>query len=396
MAATVGATLASVTFPLRHAGIGPFKSSAGNIYTFQRVSATPGSLQASKATDPMSSFTSPVAAKLFSTGTSTAIEAVACYQVADVIHVVGQIATGQVFYNQWSMATDTWTLGASETAVAAASFAPTVNHTFVSLAVRSTGEVVAAYCAGVTAMSGTFNMVRYIRRTGVSTWTGATNIDNGGSIDWSGAAAGLGDSDRVHFFFTNQTSAIHYQRTLSAANALQTFPATFDASSGVVNLHNGIPNSYVSGGVTKVVYPYRRSAGGFTRGGLARLNSADAPTVSNDGDVTDVNIAAATAVQNAVFAVVDGSTVHYLYANVTDVDLYRDTDGGAATWGTDALELAGNILRISANVYDRSGTKLAMVVDDNGTIKYAEISLAATPASLLFQTNDVLTQLRRR
>src|SRR5215207_7817260 len=49
VAATVGATLAGTTFPLRHSGVGPFISSGGNIYWIGRDSTNTGTVEPHKA-----------------------------------------------------------------------------------------------------------------------------------------------------------------------------------------------------------------------------------------------------------------------------------------------------------------------------------------------------------
>lgn len=383
VAATVGATLSNVTFPLRHAGIGPYESSGGNTYWFGRDSTFPGNAHVVKATDPMSSFPSGSQTQM-SSANSTAIEAMCCAQNGDTIHVFTQLTTGAVYNNSYNMATDAWR-GASAVTIAAAGFAPTSGFTFVSAAYRPTaGELVLEYCAGLTAMSSGFNMVRYAR---VNASTGAVigsvaNVDNGGSVNWSGGQAVLGASDRVHFFFTNRTAITPYQRTLSAANALETFPASsFDATaspSGVHPFERGV--SYTSGANTRVAVPYFAGAG--TVGGkIAYLTSADAPTVTTEQVSTATEFFNATHDTRVHYLVNDSTQLHYLYSLTATQDLWRDTSADVGGWGTDVNELAATINYITANQYVRSGnTVLGMVLDDAAAVKYAEIALAGAPA----------------
>lgn len=388
MTATVGASLSGVTFALRHAGEGPFMSSTGNVYFFGRDSVNTGQVEPHKATDPMSAFTAQTL-KTMSSGTTTAIEAMACYQVSDVIHIVAQISTGATYYNTWNMATDAWGLTTSETAVAAASFAPSTGYTFVDLVVRSTGEVVIAYCAGQTAMASTFNMIRGTRRTGTNTYSAlASNIDNGGSVSWTGCVAALGASDRVHFFIRDHTNTLAYQRTLSAANSLETFPSAFDSTPGALHHQYTPPISYVSGGTTKVRTGYR-DASPVSSITVASLDSADTPTVSTTAAVGDTPVDFSTATGFHVLAsmLANGTEEHVLFVDAASDDVYYDKNTGSG-WGTDSLELsgAGVISKISTprNAYVRGGnTVLAMVVDDGGTLKYAEITLAAAATTSL-------------
>lgn len=341
--------------------------------------ASVGEACANYGVDPMSTLAFTRLQNM-SSATSTAIEAMATYPVGDIIHCATQIATGAVYYNQYNTTTNAWVLATSETVAAAASFAPTTGSTFVDLVVRSNGEVVIFYCAGLTAMSSGFNMLRYRRRTGTNTYTTATNVDNGGSINWTGGVCALGASDRVHFFFKDATNNDAYQRTLSAANALQTFPAAFDTTAAVTATIAMFGNaaSYVDAGTTKVRAPYRDSS---NRIAIAQLDSADAPTVTTtsvSGTSPDIFTSNGQAVLQAAM---DGTTIHTLLSDNTSFDLMHNSSaGGGGAWGTDVNELAGTINHITDNVYVRSGaTVLAMVLDNAGTVRYAEIELAAAP-----------------
>lgn len=385
MAATVGATLTGASFPLRHSGLGPYESSGGNTYWFGRDGATNiGNARCWKASDPTSAFTAQTA-KLMSSGATVAIEAMGAYQVGNVVHVATQIATGVVYYNAYTMDTDTWSLATSETvqSAAATTFAPVSGRTFVSLVVRSSGNVVFTYAGGVTVMSGTFNTCYYRERTGVATYGTATKYDNGGSIDWQGGKAVLGATNRVHFFFTDGTNGLQYQRTLSAANALETFPASFTTGAGgsSVALNTGVSYSYL--GNTRANAAILKTNVTSLLPTVHRLDSADAPTVSSvsAGDNTGT-----VAANNSLMGLAAASaTLHLLYVPSGGGSIYHDfsTDGGA-TWGTDVNELTvTNAQRITTNTYTRSGnTVLGFVYDENATaIKYAEIALAAAPAA---------------
>jgi hypothetical protein len=307
-----------------------------------------------------------------------------CYQVGDVIHVVTQNATGVVYYNTWDMATDTWGLATSETAVAAAAFAPTAPNPFVTLVVRSGGEIVIGYGAGQTAATSAFHMVRYTRRTGVNTYSAPVSLDNGGSINWTTPIAVLGASDRVHFFLHDTTNTNLYQRTLTSADVLQAFPATpFEDTTVATPQHYATRGfSYVSGADTIVVLPYETNvAASGHRQSVARFTSSDDPTPST----TIVSDVAPAAVNNQLWVsgAVSGNIVHYLYTYGAspNINIAHDSDGGTNTWGTDVDEWTGssNVLRHSTNVYTRGGeNKLAMVVDDAGVMKYGEISIPSS------------------
>jgi hypothetical protein len=376
--ATVGATLSGAFFTYRNAGVGPFKSSGGKYYFVGRTVGPTlgGAVVVFHTTDPIGGTWTASSGW----GVSTGYEALAAYQVGDNLHIVAQAANGSVRYRVFQMDTDGWTAATSQEAVAASAVAPTTGATFVSLVVRSTGEVVLVYNAGQTAMSSSLNMCRYIRRTTAGTWTGATNIDNGGSINWTGPVAALGASDRVHFFFYDATNDDAYQRTLSAANVLQTFPASYYTSVGSAmgaTLYHTPPAIAFDDGAAR-----RVRAGlqyNFNSYGLASLDSADAPSVSAEqihtGNDKVVNLQSIATLTN------DGTSLHALWADNTTHDLMHDSStGGGGAWGADTNELPGTINAISTPPasYTRSGnTVLPMVVDDGGVIKYVEVPLSA-------------------
>lgn len=380
----VGTSSPGGVFPIRHAGLGPFISSAGNVYFITKSSGSVGNASAQKSpSDPLTggAWSVPATSKLMSSGAAVAIEAMCCVQNGNVIYVFTQIATGAVYFNSYTMDTDTWGLTTSTNPIAAVSFAPTAGYTFVSAVYRPTAnEFVLIYCAGLTAMASGFNMVKWVRinTSGVASSVPA-NVDNGGSVNWTDGVAVLGASDRVHFALLSFTNTSAYQRTLTAANALQTFPSAFatGVGGGAVLFPIGPPVSYLDSGTTRVRIPYRTTAGLLA---FASFDSVDAPTptVATAGD----NVTKLTNTQSAHVAVMDGTTIHALYSDTTANDLYHDVSaGGGGAFGTDVNELIGTINVLSANVYTRSGAKyLAMVLDDNGTIRYGEILLSAAPA----------------
>src|SRR5215204_1060846 len=121
MTATVGATVGSTTFPLRHGGLGPFISGTGSIYWLARDSSIVGAVLPMRATNPMSSFSIAAGgSKLISSGTGVAIEAMRVEQNGNVLYVFTQISTGAVYFNFFTMGTDAWGLTTSPATIAAA------------------------------------------------------------------------------------------------------------------------------------------------------------------------------------------------------------------------------------------------------------------------------------
>lgn len=385
MAISVGSSLTGAIFPIVNSSIGPFKSAAGNYYaaTFATTNYTRDTWRINKSPNPITGAWASRGGNNFASTSTTTWEAASVVQVADVLHVALQTSTGAVNYRAYDMAADAF-VAAMVVAYAAAVAAPTAGYPFVSLVPRSTGELVCCFAYGAASSTSSLQRIAFKRRATDGTWannagsttaSAATFIDSGGSVNWSNPLAVLGADNRVHCFFKDHSSGAVYQRTLSEANALEAFPASFDTTASADIHPFGPGTSFGSGGVTKVRVPYRDSNDQTSE---AALDSADVPTVSSTANVSG---AATFALNNqAVHAMAThGATQHLLYSDSATQDLWRDQNTGTG-WGADVEEWdAATINALSANVYDRSGAKLAMVVNDGGSVKSAEISVVAVP-----------------
>lgn len=264
-------------------------------------------------------------------------------------------------YHKLDTLTNSWTIKDEEIGTVAAASAL---GDAISIAVRGDGDVIVLYNRN----DGVKDEVVYARRE-AAVWTADILVSDGGADNFSGAVIVKGPSDRMHFLFKNDTLNAAFQRTLTSANVLEAFPAAGDLSVDAIEhvFGPGINN----GGNIRA--PYRD---GTLDIAYAEFVSADAPgafTINpavSDNDVDAQN-------GNAPMCLsLDGTDEHLLYSEDITLDLFHDTNGGV-----DVEELDGvTINRISCNVYDRSGIKLAFVYDDAGTTKYGEIALAAPPA----------------
>jgi hypothetical protein len=345
----------------------------------------------SKATDPMSSFALGTPMTM-STAAATQIHsahAVSDPSVADRIWVLTQLQKSDVYLNYFDMATDTWGLATSELAVSVAPFFPLAPD--VSCAVRTNGNVVIAYNAAPSTSTGA-DRVFYRERTGTNTYSTALRVDNAGTTEWTNPVAIRGALDRVHIFFNEEDNDRLYQRTLSASNVLQSFPAAVDTSADAFNIRHiiGPGVSYVDGAATKVAVPYADTTSPTSpKTSIATLDSADVPTVSTEA-VGD-NILASQNSQRLHTLSVDGTTLHLLYCDGNAFELYHSSKPSGGAWSADVMELAGepDVRGITSNVYTRGGTKyLAMVLYLGNvsptTVQYAEINLA-TPQTIDMQ-----------
>ena len=234
-----------------------------------------------------------------------------------------------------------------------------------SLAVRSTGEVVAFY-SGAQAWGRSRLYSR--RRSFSAVWSTEEQVDLNDDTDNTLPVAVLGAADRVHFGF--QWGASFALRTLPVTNALSS--ATTASMTGPADAA-----SLSYGGGTRVVFA-QASAGSKN----AYFDSSDFPTVT----VSDQSIAAATAPHRVT---ANGSDVFRIYRSSADGDLYviKSTDGGA-TYGAPVLFFTGTIAaadislsrNLSHSVHQRGLNKaICYVVNDNGTLYYSEYIVAAPP-----------------
>ena len=355
-------TISDVSFPDQNYFVGPFKSSAGVFYTVLRVATAPSSLKVFKATDPTDSFPSSY---IWNVGSN--VISLWSYQVADVLHVVAQTAAFNVYYRTFNMATDTW--GTEETIETIASTGDT-SPIACSVAVRDDGDVVVLYQGGWDKIMGTnYGRVDYARKEGGS-WTVAQDVtaDTGTGVHYYAGVVVKGASDRMHFFFEKGTSVATH-RSLASDNTLDTkieYDTTVETSTNYVHVP-GV--SYVDT-VRKVRVPYRDNSGKLS---IAKFDSGANPTITTDVDASDVSTYTPNSFPAACLAN-DGTTLHLTYAHTTLQWLYHDKNSGSG-WGTDTQLLAVTINRISSNVYDRQGQKLAYVYDDGGTVKYNELDI---------------------
>jgi hypothetical protein len=371
-ASDVAAFNASFTVPITGVAttvcppVGPFKSSAGNFYFFQRDAATATTLQAYKATVPDASWASVKTL----TGFTTAILFVSAFQVGDVIHLLVMDGTNPTLvgqkYRTFNMATDAFVT--SETISAAANVQGGITTGYGgSLAVRSTGEVVALFNGVQLKVSGNQRArVYFSRRTAPGVWSSAIEVDAAGAFDYCRPSAVPGLSDAVHFLFTDAVNA-GKQRTLSAANVLQTVSSI---AMGALAHQPPYALSYLTGGVQKVV---AAEEAGNTSADAWHFDSGNTPTVAR------TVVAAAQVPPVRVYN--DNTDVYLVYRDVAaDLQLVKSTDNGA-TWGSPTNIFTGTVANFDyalsvGNTYARGGNiVLPYLVLDGGVLKYNERQL---------------------
>ena len=300
---------------------GPFKSSGGNFYTIVvgDTTATDGDVEAHKATDPTVSFAEQDGANRPTAGASgTEIVSLWTYQVSDLIHVVYQDVDHDVWYARFDMSSDAWVdLGASDFDILIDTTGATQAADAVSIAVRSDGDIVVTYQGDSEMVMGSeFERVVWnVSSDGGVNWDGPVSIDNGGSVDWTGCVIVPGSSDRMHVFFTAKTGNDGFQRTIRADDSLETFPSAFDTTLTIVgNAKFGPGVSYDDAGTQRVRCPYVNISQQIS---IAKLDSADTPTVTTDDDVSDADVQSLLVKEPAVALAVDVKNLQLLYVPTT-------------------------------------------------------------------------------
>lgn len=364
-------TISATKFPRTNNYVGPFLS-GGNFYTVLIDSADNSLVEVHKATDPTSSFVEQDSGN--KPNTTDDVKSIWVHQEGTDLHVGhGEhdgTSTVRYGYSVFHMATDLWDGTIVNEEIEASVTSLDGLDLSISISVRSDGDVVVLYNGATDSIHGQDrDRVDYRRREG-GTWSAAIAVDNAAEFSWFGSIIVRGSSDRMHFFFKDDDASDAYQRTLTSGNSLESFPSAGDTATDAVNHVFGPGISYDDGGTQRVRCPYADGSGQVS---YAEFDSGDTPgAFTINADVGDNTVE--RAIERHVLAClsVDGTDEHLLYANDADQDLYHDKNDGTDTEVLDAV----TINHISCNVYDRSGTKLAYVYDDGGTIKYNEVDIA--------------------
>lgn len=312
--------------------VGPFKVSDTAYYVFGRDPTTATTLQAYKATDPSSSWSS-IATK---TGFATGILNLSAFQVGSTIHIGITDGTSGSSENRKYVSFDasTDTFGTVETILAVGA----AGGANISIVVRSTGEVVAFYGTASTKVSGTFyNRVAYSRRTAVNTWTASTRPDTDVANNTSNPEVVVTPSDVVHFIWANASPGNGWvQRTLNASNVLQTASTGFSGT-GL----SALATFYDRSGTTKV-------AGTGT--------GSDTSYWDAGGNTPTLNRSTSNTMSSRVRVYSEGTDVWLIGAVSSVLTVCKSTDDGATFGSQISLGVnvgTGNLLCRRGQTYTR-------------------------------------------
>ena len=350
-------TISGVKFPNENYYCGPFLSDGAIYVVF--IDLTDGSLiEVHKAT---ASFTEQDSAN--KPDLAGNIISMWAYQDGTDLHIAHQ-TSGGVGYSVFHMSTDLWDGTIIDEEVA--NPAGTLPRKDVSIAVRPDGDVIVLYQGATDDVGGERQRVDYARREG-GTWTFGIAVDNGGAVDWFGAVVVRGSDGRMHFCFKDDTNNDAFQRTLTAANVLETFPSAGDATVEIFDHVFGSGISYNDGGTQRVRVPYMDAS---RQVNYAEFDSVDAPgafTPRVNVSDQDVEVRNSTGVMSLA---VDGTDEHLLWARVSTFGIFHIKNDGS-----NLNIVVGTIGRVSSNSYNRNGRKLAYVYLDGSTVKYNELDI---------------------
>lgn len=384
-------TLTNFAWPSDGIGwVGPFISSAGNVYVVSLYNASTTDVRIHKATDPTVSFSPQTD---WTVVTNVTMGSISAHQVGDILHVFasGRDTTfnSHIGYRAFNMATDSWGTAVTTQIVAG----NVVANSGIGGAKRSNGDVIVFYNAPYVV-----NMGKNYGRVAARRISGGTTVGAQTQIGFAPAAttvqtesvdsAVFATSDRVHLIWTRNNatagsaSSIVGRCVKSTDNLDGTAPATAEY---LIRNATAFPNATVegpyhnsgqafcsSGGVLSV--PYDIAASFFAA--MMTATDADTPTWSN------VSVSSASIFLGLVGATnqpriggspFDGTDKYIVWIDNASKDPMYDKDVGSG-YGTDTAIEATTANQISANIFQR-GTSivLAVVYDQSSTWVYNEV-----------------------
>jgi hypothetical protein len=318
------------------------------------------------------------------------IDTLAAVVDGTTIHIITQFLSVGAWYaeyhtfntstNAWAITNETISSGASSRA----------DTSIPAIGVRSDGNIAVLYQGQVEGNMGTDYGRAYLAERLSGTWTADIRVDNLGKVsfnlDMAGGIMADQTNDRFHAGFFEQPGTDLF---------VSTFPGDYDTNAWT-NGQQGAsadtsinPSANTFNAVCKWIAftdTTRKVRASYSDNGtlLSIIGFDDGATPSPSAVATSIEDGGIVGASQGAALAVDGTTQHALFGRSTDSTIvYHDETGaGNDTWGTDATELdsANSVFVSNANVYDRSGKKLAYIYADNNLRYYGERSLVAGPS----------------
>jgi hypothetical protein len=220
----------------------------------------------------------------------------------------------------------------------------------------------------------------YLARGVTGSWSSDIALDNGGQFDWYAGKMITGSGNRIHTFFQDLTSNDLYQRCYTSANALEVFPAAFDAAAfGDLNTVQQRGCAFVNAsGDTIVTIPIYAAIQSVNQ---LKFVSTDAPTPAYTSAIA-TTAATTPSVCVASFAA-DGTTLwDYLIQQPNNIGRQSQVSGTAMGAVSNFLS-AALATNVYTNIYTRGSMLVVGIVYHDTDPKYTEANLSNLGAQSL-------------
>lgn len=384
---------------------GPFISSNGDVFTILVESGlNDNQLVAFRATDPTASFTESDSSNrpAMSDGSQSQLLAVNIVQVGDDLHVLTQNLEEHVYYARFDMSAasnvgawdDVTTTGGDKDQLVDDTVAPSITDACDLVVRTGQTDVLAVFQWAVeTDMGADYERIAFDTKANLTTgaWGGSPaylgSNGMGVAIDVTGPRAVYeAVSGRTHVVYMEGAGVLRIAHSSISSVDAETSNGDIgenpQVEAGILYpIGHGV--LFDRGGTKKIRFPYFDDGMDIS---VIEFDDSASPSYTFEDGVDGTNDVVVSNSSLVACLAVDGSEVHEIHARASDSDLYTANDADTDTWGTPLSTFIGTVNHISCNVIDRSGLKLAQIIDDGGTIKYDEDILAVaglTPEEIL-------------
>lgn len=362
--------------------VGPFINGT-DIYACL-VDTTNNQIEMWKSTDEGETWTEQDTANKPSCSATAALKTCYCAVSGDTIHVAfPSNSANAVNIKPFNMTNDTWATSITGGPVIQTNDSLVILLTPLILASRADGSFVIFYAGATQSIMGTaYERIKIHYYNGA--WNGPYDVIGSANSPLSNTLPGTetnyqvgtivkGADERVHLFFTNNSTGSVYHRALLSGNTFATGQQLFVNCDRLTGYSIGMPVSYTSGSATHVVVPYDRLTS--PRMVVVRGDSADQP-IWTSGVVADVTAHGTAAISGSVAVLTSkGVEVYIAWYARSDDTFWLDNDQGDTIWGVDTIysnpiRLAGYSMNYLP-LYDRIG----ILYNLEGTVKYDYIAI---------------------
>jgi hypothetical protein len=377
----------------KNSRVGPFE--AGSALYAVLVDKTNNHIECWKSTDGGDTWAEQDAANHPSSSTTANYKSVTVHQSGTALVCFIPKGSTSIEIREFSTSSDTWgsaITGPTITLGAATHTNPAATPPRVLGAKRSDGSYVVVYNGATQSVMGTaYDRAKVHIRSSGGTWSGPFDlagspnspIDNtlpGTQVYYHPLAVVPDASDRAHIIYKEATSGALKSRTLLSGGTFTT-AQTIDGGAYTDTSAGGGP-ALVG---TEIVYPYLQNS---TTLGVGRATAADTPSWSTQAvSATTTSNPKLSGVNTGAVAG-DGSTAHAFWPDFSTSDIWRDSDGGSGTWGTDTEWK--DAVTCNAICVGAIGVGIGVLYDDGGTVKYdRHVTVTAPNAPTVGAATDV-------